>query len=351
MMSSFDAGPATEGKMRLARAIPVSQATAWQALSDPQMVAGWRGRLSGPLLAGALTTLDLGDGDFSVLEVLSVEPPARLAYIERFMGVGPAATLDWHLTPAPDGCILMVSDHAEQRTSADVLMARHTWLSVTERLSTFLRAGSIEPAGPADFEISIELPGNLESVWTLLSQPAVLPFPLDGRPGDSLRLTLIEGAAPSDFTIEELNVNAGNHAIVLALAHRTWLYSTTYHVNLRPRRQGVLLTMRHLDWQAISVDRAFSREQRRRFTEFWFRILLSFTVRYVRSLGIPTLSPDELRARMVQPDCFVFDSNRATLWDRGHIPGAVFVGQEDLPTHLLPPSKSSSLVFYCRDSL
>jgi hypothetical protein len=167
----------------------------------------------------------------------------------------------------------------------------------------------------------------------------------------SLRLRLNDSLEPSDFTVEELDVDVENHAVVLTLAHDTWLHPTTYRVTLRPRRQGVLLTMSHVDWQAISIDQASQREQRHRFAAFWHRILLGFTLRYVRAFGIPTLSPDELRVRMDLPDCFVFDSNRATLWNRGHIPGAVFVGQEDLPTDVLPQSKRASLVFYCRDSL
>jgi uncharacterized protein YndB with AHSA1/START domain len=342
MMSSFHGGAMSERTVRLARAIRAPQATVWQALSDPQMVAGWRGRLSTSLAAGALTTLDLGDGDFSVLEVLSVEPPATLAYVERFMGIGPTATVTWRLTPVSDGCLLIVSDHGGQRTPADAFAARRTWLAVTERLTTFLRDGSVDSAvGPADIEIATELPGDAESVWAHLLQPAVLPFPLDGgRPGASLRLRLIEDAEPSDFTVEDLDVDFEDHAVVLTLAHDTWLHPTTYRVNLRPRRQGVMLTMSHVDWQAISIDPASQREQRHRFAEFWRRILLGFPLRYVRTFGIPTLSPGELRVRMDQLDCFVFDSNRATLWDRGHIPGAVFVGQEDLPTDVLRQSKA-----------
>ena len=156
---------------------------------------------------------------------------------------------------------------------------------------------------------------------------------------------------PVDFEVEKLDVDVENHAITLTLVHDAWLYPTIYRLALRPRRQGVLLMMSHVDWQAISIDQTFQREQRRRFARFWHRIVLGFTLRYVRAFEIPTLSPDELRVRMNESDCFVFDSNRATVWDRGHIPGAVFVGQEDLPNDALPQSKRASLIFYCRDSM
>lgn len=353
MISSFQDGTASEGTVRVARAIRASQATVWQALSDPRMVASWRGQIPTSLATGALTTLDLGDGDFSAFEVLSVEPPATLAYVERFMGIGPAAKVSWQLTPVSDGCLLTVSDHAEQRTTADALAVRRNWLAVTERLTTFLNEGRVaSAAGPVDFEIATELPGDAESVWAHLLQPAVLPFPLEGvGSGASPRLRVLDGAEPSDFSVEELDIDVEDHAIVLTLGHDTWLHPTTYRVTLGPRHQGVMLTMSHADWQAISIDDATQHKQRQRFAAFWHRILLGFTLRYIRAFGIATLSPGELRARMDEPDCFVFDSNRVTLWNRGHIPGAVFVGQEDLPIDVLPPSKGASLVFYCRDSL
>lgn len=353
MISSFQGGEASERTVRLACAIPASQAIVWQALIDPQIVAGWRGSLSAPLVAGAVTTLDLGAGDFSVLEVLNVEPPITLTYGERFMGLGPMATVRWSLSPISVGSLLTVSDHGSQRTPEDTLAARRNCLAITDRLITFLREGSVPFAvRPADFEISTELPGDAESVWAHLLQPTVLPFPLEGiRPGATLQLRLTKDGEPSDFTLEKLDVDPENHTFNLTFTHDTWLNPTIFQLTLRRRRQGVMLTMGHWDWQTISIDQAFQRKQRQRFAEFWHRVLLGFTLRYVRSFGIPTLSPRELLTRMDEPDCFIFDSNRTTLWNHGHIPGAVFVGQEDLPSDLLPRNKRASLVFYCRDSL
>ena len=185
--------------LRLARAIRAPQATIWRALIDPEVLASWRGRLSTQLSTGALVTLDLGDGDFSALEVLKVEPPTALAYVERFMGIGPTATVTWRLDPVSDGCLLIVTDRGAHRTLADELVARQSWLAVTERLITFLTEGRIAPsAGPADFDIATELPGNVESVWAHLLQPGLLPFPLDGGPpGVTPRLRLADDAGAS----------------------------------------------------------------------------------------------------------------------------------------------------------
>jgi rhodanese-related sulfurtransferase len=91
--------------------------------------------------------------------------------------------------------------------------------------------------------------------------------------------------------------------------------------------------------------------QRKRFAAFWHRFLLRFTLDCARSWQIPTLSAAELKARMELPEVFVLDANRATLWERGHVPQAVFVGQEDIPLDRLPPDKDAELVFYCRDTM
>src|SRR5262249_46637363 len=71
----------------------------------------------------------------------------------------------------------------------------------------------------------------------------------------------------------------------------------------------------------------------------------------VRSWRIPTLSAVDLKNRFDRPGLFVFDSNRTTLWERGHVPQSVFVGQEDIPVDLLPSDKNAELVFYCRDAM
>ncbi|HWW82132.1 MAG TPA: SRPBCC domain-containing protein, partial [Vicinamibacterales bacterium] len=164
MMSTLHGDVEPELTVRIARAIRAAPATVWQAMLDPQVVARWWGHLSTSLAAGAVTTLDLRDGDFSALEVLNVEPPATLAYVERFMGIGPSATVTWRLTPVSDGCLLKVTDHAAQRTPADAIAVRRNWLAVTERLTTFVSGGSItSTGGPADFEIATELPGDAES--------------------------------------------------------------------------------------------------------------------------------------------------------------------------------------------
>src|SRR5262245_19760129 len=115
---------AASDTVRVARAIPASPATVWQALIDPPLMAHWRGRLSESLDVGGLATLDLGDGDFSVLEVLRADRPATLEYAERFMGIGPKKTVTWRLVPVPGGCLVTVNDRACQRTSSDALAAR-----------------------------------------------------------------------------------------------------------------------------------------------------------------------------------------------------------------------------------
>jgi rhodanese-related sulfurtransferase len=55
---------------------------------------------------------------------------------------------------------------------------------------------------------------------------------------------------------------------------------------------------------------------------------------------------DEVAKMLGQPDVKVFDANPPDLWEKNHLPGAIFIGDKKLAT-LLPSDKSTKLVFYC----
>ena len=47
---------------------------------------------------------------------------------------------------------------------------------------------------------------------------------------------------------------------------------------------------------------------------------------------------------------FVFDANPREVFDKRHVPGAVYVPDEGVTASLLPPDKSATLIFYCANT-
>lgn len=343
------------GAVELTRAISAPAQAAWQALTEPTLVHGWLGELSGPFCPGELTNLDFGDGDFSVLEVIAVEPPRTLVYIQRLLGLGPKETIAWRITPQGAGCLVTLTDTAQQRSAEATRAVRGGWLEQMRRLEQVLRTSAPEPLPwRREFSACTELPGEPQMAWEYMIDPATqakwLPF-VGALPLDVGRYRLKDADEPSECQLTDLVFDPQRCELSFRLAHAEWLAPTSCSLSLEPRSQGVLFAVRHTGWAAISFEQAEQQQQRTRFAKLWHMMMLYFSLGYMRRWAIPTLAPSELAAQLNQPDLFIFDSNRVTLWEQGHIPSATFVGQEDIAPDRLPEHKQATLVFYCRDAL
>jgi hypothetical protein len=217
----------------------------------------------------------------------------------------------------------------------------------------YLTSGSIAPR-PRQTVVSLaaDLPGSVEMVWDWLIQAptATAWFPLRGPlTGDEVAFQAGNGEEPEEWTVTDLVVDSREHALTFRLAHRDWIHRTSCRLDLQPREDCALLTVAHSGWDAIVPDTEARWRARREFAVLWHKAVLFVTLAYVRTLHIPTISPEELQTRLNEPDVFLYDTNRITLWRQGHIAGAVHVGQEDIASDVLPADRQASLIFYCRD--
>jgi len=62
------------------------------------------------------------------------------------------------------------------------------------------------------------------------------------------------------------------------------------------------------------------------------------------------ITVDEVSARMKKGEkLFVFDNNRPELYEKGHLPGAVWLSSREMKETDLPADKGATLVFYCHN--
>jgi hypothetical protein len=63
-----------------------------------------------------------------------------------------------------------------------------------------------------------------------------------------------------------------------------------------------------------------------------------------------TVADVEQRISKKDGKTFVFDANPREVYDKRHVPGAVYVPDEGVTASLLPPDKSATLIFYCANT-
>lgn len=63
---------------------------------------------------------------------------------------------------------------------------------------------------------------------------------------------------------------------------------------------------------------------------------------------IPGVTVDELAGMLDRREAVaIYDANGRERYERGHIPGARFVGHDQVTADLLPQDRGTRLVFYC----
>lgn len=63
---------------------------------------------------------------------------------------------------------------------------------------------------------------------------------------------------------------------------------------------------------------------------------------------IPGMTVDELAGMIDRREAVaVYDANGRERYERGHIPGARYVGHDEVTAAMLPPDRATRLVFYC----
>jgi rhodanese-related sulfurtransferase len=77
--------------------------------------------------------------------------------------------------------------------------------------------------------------------------------------------------------------------------------------------------------------------------------VLRLAAEYVRSPheGFRSLTPEDVRARLSDPNVFIYDCNLEEDWAKAHVPGAQHVGIDRYEADRLPADREATLIFYC----
>lgn len=64
------------------------------------------------------------------------------------------------------------------------------------------------------------------------------------------------------------------------------------------------------------------------------------------------MAVEDVAKRVLAKDgkTFVYDANPREVFDKRHVPGAVYVPDEGVTASLLPPDKGATLIFYCANT-
>jgi uncharacterized protein YndB with AHSA1/START domain len=269
---TMDSNQSAPGTVMITLALNAPAVQVWEALTEPAAVERWFGSLSGGLRPAQPARLEFGDGDFFELEDVHLDPPGLVRYAWRFMGTGPRDLITWRIQPKEQGCLVTVTDIQPKRTYEEAQFLKQGWLDFTQRLETFLATGqSTRYDWRRELDVSLELPGAMEAVWERLFAPGMPPrwLPLSSSGIETGGLfTPTDGLEPAVLQMTNVVWEPGMH-VTFQLIHDDWLHPTNCRLELSRRHKGVMLSVNHVGWEAISWQSTDQLQQRRRFSDIW----------------------------------------------------------------------------------
>jgi uncharacterized protein YndB with AHSA1/START domain len=263
------------GRVCVSIETPASAEAAFEALAQPAGLASWFGAPTTPLIAGGTTRVELGDGDFFSIDVIAMEPPVRLAYESRFLGLGARDRIGWSVTRNGTRTLITVTDEHPGRSAREVAVMRAGWRDFLDRLQRYLADGrSARYDWRRDLDGGVELPGAVGAVAARLFGAAELdrwqPWRATAwRSGASLEVP--DGESPSTLHLAKLE--RGETELRLVVTAREWQQPTRVRLALVSHRGGSLLTFSHMGWGGIDARDDVQRLQRKRFCGLWIESL------------------------------------------------------------------------------
>ncbi|MFY1702677.1 SRPBCC family protein [Micromonospora sp. WMMA1923] len=242
-------------------------ATVWRALTEPQGLAMWLGRVDPPMAPGVATRIDFGDGDFFDVEVDLVRAYDRLSFRWRFLGVGPEAQITWTVTGDDRSSTFTVDDRCPGRPPSEVAQLKEGWRDFTERLTAYLTTGAQSRYRWRQvIDGSAHLPPTR---WRPLREDGVFEWLPIGTDGDRQGwFFVVDNDGPRRFAITDWSM-VPDRTLTFSVAIPQARALTTCEVRLTPHDGGTHLRVQHEGWGRLGLTDLHSRGLRHRFAATW----------------------------------------------------------------------------------
>lgn len=263
--------------------LPQSPESVWAALTDPDTLAQWFAVCHGSLTATERDCmLDFEDGEFFLCRPLEVDPPHRLTYLWRWLGIGQASSVTWDLAPTDDGTRVTVTEEAVNPPWDWQTWNGGGWTGILDQLAAHLRTGTEwrwpwRRVGPYA-QVELAMPPFV--AWDHLMSPSSLRFwlqitAIDGVLSEDQTLTVFMGDASGAVTLTvDAIVQPGEVApsflphLDFTLRRPVWETALSGRMWMEPAGWGrSLFQVVHMNWENLPPSLQLS--ERKIVTNFW----------------------------------------------------------------------------------
>jgi SAM-dependent methyltransferase/uncharacterized protein YndB with AHSA1/START domain len=258
----------------------------WEALIDPGQVRNWLAECHGKWATrDEESTLDFEDGEFFYCRTIRSSSPTAarpgiLTYLWRWVGIGPATSVTWTVTPTPQGTMVTVVEEATNPPSDWRSWNGMGWPGILDQLAGYLRTGTNwrwpwRRMGPY---LQIPLPMRPFQAWDVLTSLGAIKFWMQRTAGSfdpDDELTLVMGDASGTVKMRVTkSVDSGQDFpsympyIEFNLRRPAWTAALGGRMWIEPAGLGQsLLQIFHYDWERLDLHDPVT--ERKLLTNFW----------------------------------------------------------------------------------
>ncbi|HKS97922.1 MAG TPA: SRPBCC domain-containing protein, partial [Rugosimonospora sp.] len=266
--------------------IPEPADRVWSALVQAEHIREWLGVVHGGWATrGRESTLDFEDGEFFYCRTEQSTPPAAarpgtLRYLWRWVGIGPATSVTWTLTPAPVGTLVTVLEEATNPPSDWRSWNGMGWPGILDQLANYLRTGvtSRWPWRRMGPYLQIPLPAMPFEAWDRLTHPSAVKHWLQRSAGslavgDPMTVVMGDASGTVQLTVTRSVDTAQEFPSYLPylefeLRRPSWDAALGGRLWIEPAGLGQsILQVFHFDWERLDIRDPVT--ERRLLTGFW----------------------------------------------------------------------------------
>jgi len=261
--------------------IPQPPEVIWRGLTTPDILARWLAVCLGAIdQVDQEFVLDFEDGEYFLGRVREVDPPRRLSYVWRWLGLGQATIVTWEIEPIEQGARVTVTEEARNPPWDWQTWNGGGWVGILDQFAAHLRTGLSwrwpwRRMGPY---AQVELPAPMYAAWDQLVNTAALKYwllSMEGSiaPGATLPILMGDASGIVEMRVHEV-VQPGQTPpsflphVTYSLHRPAWGAEVGGRLWIEPAGlNGSLLQAFHYNWEGLPAASQLS--ERKLLTAFW----------------------------------------------------------------------------------